>query len=360
MIFGYLAGLGNQVAAVDQELHEDQSGEEGMVAETQLEDPFNTSDQPPSSFDPNLDPAILFTPSRPKWSDYTNTEPSPIIRPIPSRPWKGQTAGKGLYTSPSTAVSSLTSTPASFTPGRFATKGLFSTPSKPSKSSISSRTSIFPANENAIPLTQDKDLQAFIEPNLNITYSIDHGTTNPDTTHRLSVPYPAPKDILLSSRQRYAANVSEARRLKQLGMPEHQRRVPWTVFEDDQVIKYMLAIRNDDNIPKSEARFEEVSRRMEADGLEPRSKTAIKNMWCRVGRGRSGYDERKGMRRDARFVVNKWKADESSPRKRKKLTKRERMVAEEKALRKLRSEDMLAKGGQSQHGEEEEDVSEEE
>ena len=56
---------------------------------------------------------------------------------------------------------------------------------------------------------------------------------------------------------------------------------------------------------------------MHSDGLEPRSKASIKNMWCRVGRGRSGFDERKGIRRDPRFAVNTWKARDDSPKKRK-------------------------------------------
>lgn len=85
----------------------------------------------------------------------------------------------------------------------------------------------------------------------------------------------------------------------------------------------MLEVSADPAVPKTEARFEEVGRRMEADGLARRSKTSIKNMWCRVGRGRSGFDERKGVRRDARFAVNGWRAKEGNEggRGRKKMGK---------------------------------------
>lgn len=334
IVFGYLAGLEHQVEALAQESYEDVSEDEGLITATHLEDPFTANDQSMSDYPTTVEPYLLSTPSRPKWSDYpirTNTStfasPPPVRRAAPSTTASWSAPSTRTY---STAVSSHISTPASSSSSsfsshpRFGGKGLFSTPTKSSATSVkSSSGSSIKENPEPVPLTEDKDLQVFIEPDLNITYSINHTTTNPDTRHRLATPYPAPKDILLASRQRYSHVVAEARRLEALGIEERKRRVPWTIFEDDQVIKYMLEIRLDES-KKGEARFEEIARRMEADGLEPRSKTAIKNMWCRVGRGRSGYDERKGMRRDARFVVNKWKASEDSPRKRRNYTSREK------------------------------------
>ncbi|KAK5071130.1 hypothetical protein LTS08_000234 [Lithohypha guttulata] len=190
--------------------------------------------------------------------------------------------------------------------GRTATKGLLSSSSPSNKEN----------HPNPHLPTNPDELQDFVEPDFDLAYSIDHTTTNPDTKHRLAVPYPAPQSLLNASKRKYADNVRESHRLAAQGVPEKQRRIPWTIFEDDQVIKHMLEIKDDPTVPKTEARFEEVARRMENDGLEPRSKTAVKNMWCRVGRGRSGYDERKGVRRDARFAVNHWKAAADSPRKR--------------------------------------------
>ena len=225
-------------------------------------------------------------------------------------------------------------TPQAYKPS--ARKGLFSTPISQSTvefSSVSTSSSTFgyyyqPQSTSTTPSKRQTShqtsstseptvLQNFIEPNLSHAYSINHSTTNPDSSHRLATPYPAPHDILLSSRKMYASNIAKITLLKAQGVSEEQRRLPWTVFEDDQVIKYMLEIKDDPKIPKTEARFAEIAKRMEVDGFEPRSKTSIKNMWCRIGRGRSGFDERKGVRRDPKFVVNEWKAKDDSPRKRK-------------------------------------------
>lgn len=248
-------------------------------------------------------------------SAYTNVDTS---QQTSGSTWSSQ-GQKGLLFTPAGQLSSLPTPPTS--PGSCywsptAKKGLISTPSKIAYGS------------------QDTDSNArkgFVEPDLNIAYAIDHATTNPDNSHRLATPYPAPQDILIASRSMYAANVARITQLKAQNVPEEQRRLPWTIFEDDQVIKYMLEVNNDPSIKKTEARFVEIARRMEADGLEPRSKISIKNMWCRIGRGRSGFDERKGVRRDPRFAVNKWKASDDSPKKRKKynVTPNKRKIAEE-------------------------------
>lgn len=69
----------------------------------------------------------------------------------------------------------------------------------------------------------------------------------------------------------------------------------------------MLAVRLDASIPETERRFEVVSQRMAKDPRTPvpRSKMALKNMWCRVGRARSGFDERKAGNQDLEKVANR-------------------------------------------------------
>lgn len=92
----------------------------------------------------------------------------------------------------------------------------------------------------------------------------------------LSVPYPAPKKFL--DRE---AGLHKGKGYK------------WTFEEQDLAIEYMYEMRDDPNMPKTEKRFEEVSHRLkEEHGIE-RSKDSVKNMWNRIGRQRSKYDERK-------------------------------------------------------------------
>jgi hypothetical protein len=67
----------------------------------------------------------------------------------------------------------------------------------------------------------------------------------------------------------------------------------WTRAEEDSCIRHMLAIQQEDRI-QGEARFRETQRRMkEIDGFERSGATSIKNFWNRIGRERSGFDERK-------------------------------------------------------------------
>lgn len=157
----------------------------------------------------------------------------------------------------------------------------------------------------------------FVTPNMNLVRSIDHAKSNPSNDLRLKCPYPAPDDILIASREKYFENINTHQQKVAAGASPESNRVPFTIFEDDAIIRHMLEVSNDPSIPATEQRFEVVSQRLAASGMQAfRSKTAIKNMWCRVGRGRSGYDERKGVRKDSAHVVNGWKAKPGSKRKR--------------------------------------------
>lgn len=67
----------------------------------------------------------------------------------------------------------------------------------------------------------------------------------------------------------------------------------WSREEEDSCIRHMLAIQEENRI-HGEARFRETQQRMkEIDGFERSGATAIKNFWNRIGRARSGFDERK-------------------------------------------------------------------
>ena len=178
-------------------------------------------------------------------------------------------------------------------------------------------------------LDHDADIpKPFITPNLALAYSIDHSKTNPSNEIRLKTPYPAPPEILSASYQKYLANIALANAKAAAGASDSSNRIPFTIYEDDQIIRHMLAVSRDDSVPQTEERFAEVSRRLCGDGAGVyRSGTAIKNMWCRVGRGRSGFDERKGVRRSGMHVVNGWRA---KPGNRKgTLMKKRKAAAEE-------------------------------
>lgn len=157
----------------------------------------------------------------------------------------------------------------------------------------------------------------FIPPNLALTRSINHATTNPSNDIRLHTPYPAPPDILAASHKRYTHNIAAANAKAAAGASDSSNRIPFTIYEDDQIIRHMLDVAKDPSVPQTEERFAEVSRRLCGDGGSVfRSGTAIKNMWCRVGRGRSGYDERKGVRRNDTHVVNGWRAKPGNEKRR--------------------------------------------
>ena len=86
--------------------------------------------------------------------------------------------------------------------------------------------------------------------------------------------YPAPGDLLAASRKQDASTKGS-----------------WRLFEEDRAIKHMLDVRDEAQLA-GEFRFREVSRRLVAEGIE-RGFFAVKNYWNRIGRARSGFDERK-------------------------------------------------------------------
>lgn len=86
--------------------------------------------------------------------------------------------------------------------------------------------------------------------------------------------YPAPQHLLDASQEQ-----------------ERDAKGSWRLFEEDRCIKHMLDIRDEDQIT-GENRFREASDRLVAEGLD-RGFYAVKNIWNRTGRARSGFDERK-------------------------------------------------------------------
>lgn len=141
-------------------------------------------------------------------------------------------------------------------------------------------------------------LVPFITPSSAAARSIDHATTNPSSKLRQIVPYPAPPDILAASHAKYRSNVEAAHQAilnKRATDPTYNKEpaLAWTIWEDDLVIGHMLDIRLDPSVPLTEARFEECSRRLRDIDHVDRAPGAVKNMWNRIGRARSGFDERK-------------------------------------------------------------------
>jgi hypothetical protein len=131
-------------------------------------------------------------------------------------------------------------------------------------------------------------------------------TTTPITPPQSSPlqPYPAP------------ANLVAASRLK----PEGKK---WRLFEEESCIRHMLDIRNENQL-QGEARFAEAQRRMASmDGIKKDGKFAVKNFWNRVGRARSGFDERKNKKaplatsRQGKSATSSSSRAGSTPRKRK-------------------------------------------
>jgi hypothetical protein len=85
----------------------------------------------------------------------------------------------------------------------------------------------------------------------------------------------------------------------------------------------MLDIRNENQL-QGEARFAEAQRRMASmDGIKKDGKFAVKNFWNRVGRARSGFDERKNKKaplatsRQGKSATSSSSRAGSTPRKRK-------------------------------------------
>ncbi|KIW20137.1 hypothetical protein PV08_00712 [Exophiala spinifera] len=95
-----------------------------------------------------------------------------------------------------------------------------------------------------------------------------------DTT---SIPYPAPRNLVTASMSQ-------------------QKGKKWRLFEEESCIRHMLNIR-DEGVVQGEDRFREAQRRMASvDGIHKDAKYAVKNFWNRVGRARSGFDERKNQK----------------------------------------------------------------
>nr|KAK5434682.1 hypothetical protein LTR18_010176 [Exophiala xenobiotica] len=117
-------------------------------------------------------------------------------------------------------------------------------------------------------------------------------------------PYPARADDVAASRLK----------------PEGKK---WRLFEEESCIRHMLDIRNENQL-QGEARFAEAQRRMASmDGIKKDGKFAVKNFWNRVGRARSGFDERKNKKaplatsRQGKSATSSSSRAGSTPRKRK-------------------------------------------
>lgn len=167
-------------------------------------------------------------------------------------------------------------------------------------------------------------------PNLALAKSIDHSTTNPSNDVRVATPYPTPPDILQASQAMIVTNINNYYNKLASGTLEKNNRIPWTVYEDDLIIRTMLEIRTDTSVPQTEKRFEECSKRIDWNqlGLCPRSGQAIKNMWCRVGRARSGFDERKGFNQKTEHARNGWKGKPGNTRADKEARKAKKVRVE--------------------------------
>ncbi|KAK5468095.1 hypothetical protein LTS15_001068 [Exophiala xenobiotica] len=117
-------------------------------------------------------------------------------------------------------------------------------------------------------------------------------------------PYPAPANLVAASKKK----------------PEGKK---WRLFEEESCIRHMLDIRNENQL-QGEARFAEAQRRMASmDGIKKDGKFAVKNFWNRVGRARSGFDERKNKKaplatsRQGKSATSSSSRAGSTPRKRK-------------------------------------------
>ena len=78
---------------------------------------------------------------------------------------------------------------------------------------------------------------------------------------------------------------------QEVGLPRGDRR-RWTFEEQDMAIEHMFRLDKDPNCPRTEVRWTYISNHLIEHGIN-RTPTAVKNMWNRIGRARSGLDERK-------------------------------------------------------------------
>jgi hypothetical protein len=209
-----------------------------------------------------LDPAPWEVPDfstiwTPTFDLFPDSFPSP-----PVSPWVAPA-------SPSTAAATTyESLPA--TPTKTISKG-FTLPSRPAPMSVpSTGGKTIPASRKAPP-AGDKTL-----PVSGKAHSAA-GTTHPTTGKTL------PTTTSSSLPQSHSTTLK--------GPKKNSRK--WSPEEETSCIEHMSAVVKE-GIITGEARFWEAGRRMkEIDGFERTKSTAIKNFWNRVGRARSGIDERK-------------------------------------------------------------------
>ncbi|KAL6248928.1 hypothetical protein RBB50_003991 [Rhinocladiella similis] len=134
-----------------------------------------------------------------------------------------------------------------------------------------------------------------------------------------SLPYPAPPNLVAASRSQ----------------PKGKK---WRLFEEESCIRHMLSIRDED-VLHGEDRFREAQRRMATvDGIQKDAKYAVKNFWNRVGRARSGFDERKNQKAPLSTSQQGKAAGTSSPRSKATPRKRKNTPKATKAKRKYESE----------------------
>ncbi|KAK5045748.1 hypothetical protein LTR84_008840 [Exophiala bonariae] len=209
-----------------------------------------------------LDPALWEVPDfstiwTPTFDLFPDSFPSP-----PVSPW-------AVPASPSTAAATATdSLPAK--PTKTISK-VFTLPSRPATNSVpSTGSNTIPASRKT-PSASEKTF-----PVSGKALSIA-GTTRPKTGKTL------PPTTSSSLPQSHSTTANG---------PKKQSR-KWSPEEESSCIEHMSAVVKE-GIITGEARFREAGRRMkEIDGFERTKSTAIKNFWNRVGRARSGIDERK-------------------------------------------------------------------
>lgn len=231
-----------------------------------------------------------------------------MVAPLTERP-DALEFGQQQWTQPASISDHVVNTQSSLPPHSQVSFKRLSTTAHTSESSSSSISNQFPfstSSEQGVKRKREvteqplanHTLVPFITPSSAIARSIDHATTNPSSKLRQKVPYPAPPDILAASHAKYQSNIEAAHQAilsKRATDPTYNKEpaLAWTIWEDDLVIGHMLDIKLDPSVPLTEARFEECSRRLRDIDHVDRAPGAVKNMWNRIGRARSGFDERK-------------------------------------------------------------------
>lgn len=211
-----------------------------LIAETETADQENKAGEDKFS-EHGLDPALWVAPDfNTIWTPTFDLFPDSLSSP-PLSPW-------GAPTPPSVAAATTSETLAAIT-----------SESNPRAFTLSS-----PASPKFLPSIGGKSLP-----------------TGGKTVHTAGKTLPATSSSSSSQPQ-----------VTTLKTPKKNSR-KWSPEEEASCIKHMSAVVRE-GIVMGEARFREAGRRMkEVDGFERTKSTAIKNFWNRVGRARSGIDERK-------------------------------------------------------------------